>query len=73
MAAKKPTEAPAKPAAVAAEGSKRKPWIRRSPVDVVLQQIERQETRVADLQQELNKEKRELEKLNAARKVLEAT
>ena len=58
---------------VGAAESKRKPWIRRTPVDVVLEQIKRQEKHVADLQAEVDKEKGSLEKLKAARKVLEGT
>lgn len=61
------------PTATAAEQSKRKPWVRRTPVDVVLDQIKKQEERVADLQAELEKEKGGLDRLKAARKVLEAT
>jgi hypothetical protein len=51
----------------------RKAWVRRTPVDVVLAQITKQQERVAALQEELAKEKRALEKLEAARKVLEST
>jgi hypothetical protein len=51
----------------------RKAWVRRTPVDVVLDQIKKQEQRVVALQEELAKEKRGLEKLEAARKVLEST
>ena len=53
--------------------SGRKPWIRRTPTDVVIDQIKKQEQRVATLQEELAKEKRGLEKLEAARKLLEST
>ena len=50
----------------------RKPWIRKSPVEVVLDQIHKQEERVAELQEQLNREKRELDKLQKAKEVLEA-
>lgn len=49
----------------------RKPWIRRSPVEVFLDQIRKQEERVAELQEQLNREKRELEKMQKAKDVLE--
>ena len=72
-------KAPAQPAApartepAAETGSKgRKPWIRRTPVEVVLAQIGKQEERVAELRAELAREERELEKLEGAKKVLEA-
>jgi hypothetical protein len=61
------------PASTETPRSGRKPWIRRTPVDVVLAQITKQQERVAELQEELTREKRGLEKLEAARKVLEST
>jgi hypothetical protein len=50
----------------------RKPWIRKTPVEVVLEQIGKQEERVAAMREELAHEERELAKLQQARKVLEA-
>ncbi len=50
----------------------RKTWVRKSTVDIVLAQITKQEGRVADLQEQLTREKRELEKLHKAKEVLEA-
>lgn len=52
-------------------GKARKPWIRRTPVEVVLDQIAKQEDRVRDLEEQLNREKRELQKLEGARRLLE--
>ncbi|MGH9641653.1 MAG: hypothetical protein ACRD3Q_04455 [Terriglobales bacterium] len=52
--------------------SARKPWVKRTPVQVVLDQIHKQEERVADLQEQLSLENRELEKLHKAKEVLEA-
>ena len=60
------------PTPAGVDPSKRKPWIRRTPTDVVLDQIKKQEQRVAALQEELAREKRGLEKLEAARKLLES-
>jgi len=62
---------PARPATSSATTG-RKPWVRRSTVDVVLNQISKQEERVAELQEQLTREKRELEKLHKAKEVLEA-
>ncbi len=50
----------------------RKPWVKKTPVEVVLDQIGKQEAKVADLRKELTREERELAKLQQARKVLEA-
>lgn len=51
----------------------RKPWVKKTPVEVVLEQIGKQEEKVNDLREELKKEERELQKLQQAKKVLEAT
>jgi hypothetical protein len=52
--------------------TQRKPWIKKTPVDVVLDQIHKQEQRVSDLETQFKHEKRELEKLQKAKEVLEA-
>jgi len=67
---KKPDQAP-KPSVTATE-SGRKPWTPKTPVEVVLEQIGKQEKKVADLQAELDAEKSMLTKLLQAKKVLEA-
>jgi hypothetical protein len=51
----------------------RKPWKKKSPVEVVLDQINRIKDDVAKKEEEFKQAKRQLEKLEAARKVLEAT
>ena len=61
---------PQKPAPVT-ESSGRKPWIKKTPVEVVLEQIGKQEEKVAEMREELAHEERELAKLQQARKVLE--
>lgn len=61
------TAAPAEPAAAA-----RKAWIPKTPVDVVLEQIGKQEKRVATLQKELDQEKTLLVKLAKAKAALDA-
>lgn len=61
---------PQKPAPTP-ESSGRKPWIKKTPVEVVLEQIAKQEERVGEMREELTHEERELAKLQQARKVLE--
>jgi len=73
MTAEKKTEAAAKPTASQATSTGRKPWTPKSPVQVVLDQIARQEKKVAQLQRELDTEKAAFNKLLQAKKVLEAT
>jgi hypothetical protein len=52
--------------------SSRKPWIKKTPVEIVLEQIGKQEEKVAEMRKELAREERELSKLQQAKKVLEA-
>jgi hypothetical protein len=52
--------------------SSRKAWIPKSPVDVILDQIKKQEDRVSRLQAEIDAEKITLNKLRKAKEVLEA-
>lgn len=72
-AEKKQAAAPAKGATAPTQASARKPWVKRSPVDVVREQVEKQRRHVADLEQELTTAKRELQKLDQAQKVLESS
>jgi hypothetical protein len=51
----------------------RKPWIKKTPVEVVLEQIGKQEQKVTEMREAITKEERELAKLQQARKVLEST
>jgi len=78
MAPRKPaaTTAPKaapEPAAASAQASTRKPWIKKTPVEVVLDQIRKQEDKVDELREDLNREERELTKLQQAKKILEST
>jgi hypothetical protein len=63
------SEAPAQPATGTTGG--RKPWVKKTPVEHVLEQIGKQEEKVADMREELKKEERELAKLQQAKKLLE--
>lgn len=65
---KKTDQSPTAPAS----GHARKAWTPRSPVEVMLDQIKKQETKVAELQKELDTEKATLTKLLQAKKVLES-
>jgi tetrahydromethanopterin S-methyltransferase subunit B len=71
MTAEKRTDAAPKTAS--ATGSTRKAWTPKSTIEVVLEQIGKQEKRVADLQKALDAEKTSLNKLLQAKKVLEAS
>jgi hypothetical protein len=72
MIAEKKGEPAPKPSPGTASGAERKAWTPKSPVETVLDQIRKQEKKVAALQQELDTEKAMLGKLLQAKKVLEA-
>ena len=64
MADGKPTAAPSAP--------KRKAWVKKDAAESMLSLIAKQEQRVAKMQKDLEKETKQLEKLQRAKKVLEA-
>jgi len=51
----------------------RKPWKKKTPVEVVLDQIDRLRDDVLKREEELKQAKRQLQKLEEAKKVLEST
>jgi hypothetical protein len=53
--------------------AERKPWKKKTPVDIVLDQINKLREDVAAKEEELKVARRQLQKLEEARKVLEAT
>jgi hypothetical protein len=72
MTAKKATEV-SEPQMPLGGMKERKPWVKKSPVDVVLSQIDRLREGVAKKEEELKHEKRQLQKLEEVRKILEST
>jgi hypothetical protein len=53
--------------------STRKPWKKKTPVEVVLDQINKVREGVAEKEEELKQAKKQLQKLEEARKLLEST
>jgi septal ring factor EnvC (AmiA/AmiB activator) len=51
----------------------RKPWKKKTPVEIMLDQIDKIREDVAKKEEELKHAKRQLQKLEEARKVLEST
>ena len=51
----------------------RKPWKKKTPIDVVLEQIDRLRDQVNGKEEELKQAKKQLQKLEEVRKVLETT
>jgi hypothetical protein len=53
-------------------GAKRKTWIKKTPVEIILEQVAKQEEKVVALRKELAKEEGELKKMQDATKLLQA-
>jgi hypothetical protein len=51
---------------------KRKTWIKKSPVEIILEQVDKQRKKVEGLRKELTKEEGELKKMEDATKLLQA-
>lgn len=51
----------------------RKPWRKKSPIEVVIAQIDKVRDDVAQKEEELKRARRELQKLEEARKLLESS
>lgn len=80
MMAQKPKDAgqspPAAPQATSAATTatrQRKPWVKRTPVDIMLAQIDRLRDDVAAKKEAYDTAKRQLDKLETVRKALEGT
>ena len=73
MTADKKPESGVKSSAAPSGSVSCKSWTPKSPVEVVLDQISKQEKKVAELQHALDTEKSMLTKLLQVKKVLEAT
>ena len=58
-----------KPAPAKSEG--RKPWKKKTPVEVVLEQAEKLKSEIAEAEEELKSKKRQLAKFEEARKLFE--
>jgi len=72
MTTDKKTESTARVPATAAGAKGRKPWVPKSPVETILEQIAKQEKKVAEMQQALDTEKAMLNKLLQFKKGLES-
>lgn len=75
-ATKRRAEPPAPPIAATTEATTttgtRKPWKKKSPAEVVLAQIDRLREDLAKKEEEFKQAKRQLEKLEEARKIFES-
>lgn len=59
--------------AASASAGTRKPWKKKTPVEVVLEQAARLREQIADREDELKDMRRQLQKFEEARKIFEST
>jgi flagellar biosynthesis GTPase FlhF len=55
----------------AAKPDVRKPWKKKTPVEVVLEQADKLKSEIADMEEEIKARRRQLEKFEQARKLFE--
>ena len=60
-----------KPAPAKAES--RKPWKKKSPVEVVLEQANKLKSEIAEMEEEIKAKRRQLQKFEEARKIFETS
>ncbi len=58
-----------KPAPAKSEG--RKPWKKKTPVEVVLEQADKLKAEIAEMEEEIKAKRRQLQKFEEARKLFE--
>ena len=71
MPAQKVDSSQAKPAAISK--ADRKPWKKKTPVEVVLEQADKVRTEIAEIEEHLKTKRTELKKFEEARKIFEST
>lgn len=66
---------PVKPQApaVSAQSKDRKPWKKKTPVEVVLEQADKLKAEIAEAEEELKAKRKQLQKFEEAKKIFEAT
>ena len=68
---KHPPQAPAAPVQPSkSEG--RKPWKKKTPVEVVLEQADKLKSEIAEMEEEIKAKRKQLEKFEQAKKLFEA-
>jgi hypothetical protein len=73
MPVPKPNDPKATPANPPSAGKpERKPWKKKSPVEVVLEQADKLKSEIAEMEEEIKTKRRQLVKFEEARKLFEA-
>jgi hypothetical protein len=61
------------PKAAPAKTDTRKPWKKKTPVEVVLEQADKLKAEIAEAEEEIKAKKRQLQKFEEAKKIFEAS
>ena len=72
MPVPKPTDPKAARPPIIGGKQDRKPWKKKSPVEVVLEQAEKLKAEIAETEEELKAKRKQLQKFEEARKIFEA-
>ena len=64
---------PTDPKATPAKPPERKPWKKKTPVEVVLEQADKLKAEIAETEEELKAKRKQLQKFEEAKKIFEAT
>ena len=51
----------------------RKPWRKKSPVEVVLEQADKLKSEIAEMEEEIKEKRKQLQRFEEAKKIFEAT
>jgi len=70
--ANEPKATPAHPPSTAGK-PERKPWKKKSPIEVVLEQADKLKAEIVQAEEEIKAKRRQLEKFEQARKLFEAS
>jgi hypothetical protein len=70
---KKPNESAAPGKAEASATSGRKPWVKKGPVQIVLEQADKLRAEIAEAEEDLKAKRKQLEKFEQAKKLFEAS
>jgi hypothetical protein len=67
-----PVQKPNDPKATPASTPERKPWKKKTPVEVVLEQADKLKSEIAEMEEDLKAKRRQLLKFEEARKLFES-
>jgi hypothetical protein len=67
-----PVSKPTDPKAAPAKPEGRKPWKKKTPVEVILEQADKLKAEIAEAEEELKAKRRQLQKFEEAKKLFEA-